>query len=81
MARRNRISDPHATTHAEDDWRNYGACLDVDPELFFSESEDGRAQAIRICRELCPVRVECHTFAEVNDLRYGVWGGEYRKGW
>lgn len=61
-----------------DDWRQDAACARVDPELFFPECADGYRErtnaALRICREVCPVRARC--LAESLLAReHGIWGG------
>ena len=62
-------------------WRSQAACTGS-PGLFFGpdgetadERRDRAAQARRICA-CCPVRIECHSFAQVRNLQWGVWGGE-----
>ena len=60
------------------DWRNYAACRDVDPDLFFPLGTVGASvaqieQAKQICRT-CPVSRPClHWALENGDA--GVWGG------
>lgn len=59
-------------------WRTRAACLDhPDSDLWYPEtSEYTRAkEARRICRQECPVRVECLADALENDERYGIRGG------
>jgi WhiB family transcriptional regulator, redox-sensing transcriptional regulator len=65
--------------YAEADWRSRGACLSVDPELFFPLSSVGPAagqlsQAKSVCAR-CPVRSECLDFAIATRQVHGVWGG------
>lgn len=65
--------------YAEADWRSRGACLSVDPELFFPLSSVGPAagqlsQAKVVCAR-CPVRAECLDFALATRQVHGVWGG------
>ena len=61
------------------DWRRLAACRDVDPELFFPDS-DGResiranARARRVCQD-CPVMLRCRQWALDNRITYGMWGG------
>ncbi|HZT67812.1 MAG TPA: WhiB family transcriptional regulator [Acidimicrobiales bacterium] len=57
-----------------DEWRQRGACLGVDPSVFFPERGEATLQAQIICAE-CPVRVECLTWSIVTRERQGVWGG------
>jgi WhiB family transcriptional regulator, redox-sensing transcriptional regulator len=60
------------------DWRNYAACRDVDPDLFFPLGTSGASllqidDAKQICRT-CPVCGPCLRWAlESGDA--GVWGG------
>jgi WhiB family transcriptional regulator, redox-sensing transcriptional regulator len=65
--------------YAEADWRSRGACLSVDPELFFPLSSVGPAarqlnKAKSVCTQ-CPVRAECLDFALATRQVHGVWGG------
>ena len=68
------------------DWRNYAACRDVDPDLFFPLGTAGVSlpqveQARRVCRK-CPVSKTCLRWALDNGAA-GVWGGtteEERRG-
>jgi WhiB family redox-sensing transcriptional regulator len=63
---------------ADPDWRNYAACLSVDPDLFFPLGTSGASllqidEAKQICRT-CPVCGPCLRWAlESGDA--GVWGG------
>ena len=64
---------------AEDmDWRDYAACRDLDPDLFFPVGTSGASliqidQAKQICRT-CPVCGPCLRWAlDTGDA--GVWGG------
>jgi WhiB family redox-sensing transcriptional regulator len=59
-------------------WQERAACRDVDPDLFFPVSTDGRslaqaAEAQAVC-SLCPVDRECLDFA-LRRRESGVWGG------
>jgi WhiB family transcriptional regulator, redox-sensing transcriptional regulator len=59
-------------------WRDAGACLHADPDLFFPVSVTGPsrrevAQAKAFCAQ-CPVRRQCLEFAQDNGV-YGIWGG------
>jgi WhiB family redox-sensing transcriptional regulator len=60
------------------DWREHGACLSADPDLFFPISSRGVStaqitQAKSICAA-CPVRESCLTFA-LDSQQHGIWGG------
>jgi WhiB family redox-sensing transcriptional regulator len=61
------------------DWRNYAACRDVDPELFFPIGNTGPAliqieDAKQVCQR-CQVREECLRWALDSGQDSGVWGG------
>lgn len=63
------------------DWQLYGACRDMDTELFFHpDAERGHARqrrverAKQVCRQ-CPVLVECRHHALTAGEPFGVWGG------
>ena len=60
------------------DWRNYAACRDVDPDLFFPLGTSGASllqieDAKQICRT-CPVSAPCLRWA-LDSGDAGVWGG------
>lgn len=60
-------------------WREAGACVDLDTNLFFPIGLTGHAidqtnVAKTICGE-CPVRGQCLEFALRTHQDYGVWGG------
>jgi WhiB family redox-sensing transcriptional regulator len=63
---------------ADTDWRNYAACRDVDPDLFFPLGTSGSSllqieEARQICRT-CPVSAPCLEWA-LDSGHAGVWGG------
>lgn len=56
-------------------WWDRGACVGVDPALFFPARGESTTEAKRICRA-CPVREECLDHALTPPLeRFGIWGG------
>jgi WhiB family transcriptional regulator, redox-sensing transcriptional regulator len=60
-------------------WRAMGACLSVNPDLFFPISAGGVAikqvaRARQICAG-CRVRQECFDFAMRTAETDGIWGG------
>jgi WhiB family redox-sensing transcriptional regulator len=60
-------------------WRNYAACLDEDPELFFPIGNTGPAlrqieRAKPVCRR-CDVVKTCLKWAMDSRQDAGVWGG------
>ncbi|HEY9497267.1 MAG TPA: WhiB family transcriptional regulator [Intrasporangium sp.] len=81
-ARRTFNLAPTPATDRADDWRDDAACLDVDPELFFTggypsawgKHPEDAARAKAICAD-CPVVAECLTHAyEVGD-GHSIRGG------
>jgi WhiB family redox-sensing transcriptional regulator len=58
-------------------WMEQGACAShADSDLWFPDGDRQReAQAVTICRNQCPVRVECLSHALDNCIESGVWGG------
>lgn len=55
-------------------WREFAACKDADPDLFFPSQGQNGARAKAVCAE-CPVAAECLQWALVNNETIGVWGG------
>ena len=63
----------------DDDWRDYAACRDTNPDLFFPVGTTGPAieqieQAKAVCNE-CPSQAPCLEFALMSNQDSGVWGG------
>ena len=63
----------------QDDWRDYSACRDTDPDLFFPVGTTGPAieqieTAKAVCRA-CDVQGACLEFALVTNQDSGIWGG------
>jgi WhiB family redox-sensing transcriptional regulator len=56
-------------------WRARAACGDADPELFFPDRTGTDISAAVATCAGCPVRVECHEFAEATKQVHGVWAG------
>jgi WhiB family transcriptional regulator, redox-sensing transcriptional regulator len=61
------------------DWRDQGACLRADPELFFPVGNAGQSllqldQAKRVCAR-CTVATACLEWAMASGQEAGVWGG------
>lgn len=50
-------------------------CHQADPELFFSETDQGIAEAKALCGS-CPVRNKCLDGALSRQEPCGVWGGQ-----
>lgn len=66
-------------TLASDEWRQYAACRDTNPDLFFPVGTTGPAieqiaAAKAICAE-CPAREECLQYALETNQDSGIWGG------
>src|SRR5579871_927708 len=65
--------------YAATDWREAGACLNADPDLFFPVAVGDAAgqqvsRALRICAD-CPVKQQCLEFAMRTREPAGIWGG------
>lgn len=63
----------------EREWRDFAACRDTDPDLFFPVGTTGAAleqikSSKRICKT-CEVRAECLQYALATNQESGVWGG------
>lgn len=66
-------------TLASDEWRQYAACRDTNPDLFFPVGTTGPAieqiaSAKAICAE-CPAREDCLEYALATNQDSGIWGG------
>lgn len=60
------------------DWKDDGACVGQDTELFFDAYEedlDVREIVDRVCFS-CPVKRDCLAYGGTKK-EYGVWGGLY----
>jgi WhiB family redox-sensing transcriptional regulator len=61
------------------DWRDYAACRDADPELFFPDgdirSARARVQKAKLICRGCPVRATCLRWALASGQEAGIWGG------
>jgi WhiB family redox-sensing transcriptional regulator len=62
-----------------DHWRQYSACRDTDPDLFFPVGTTGPAieqieAAKAVCME-CESRQPCLEFALTTNQDSGIWGG------
>jgi len=64
---------PAATALDLPPYRLDGICDQTDPDAFFPEVGEPSGPARAVCAR-CPVRVECLTWALLNDERHGVWG-------
>jgi WhiB family transcriptional regulator, redox-sensing transcriptional regulator len=66
-------------SNENDDWREYSACRDTDPDLFFPVGTTGPAieqieTAKSVCRH-CEVQRECLEYALATNQDSGIWGG------
>ena len=62
-----------------DNWRQYSACRDTDPDLFFPIGTTGVAleqieSAKAVCR-MCEAQPQCLEFALTTNQDSGIWGG------
>ena len=62
-----------------DEWREFAACRDTDPDLFFPVGTTGPAieqiaNAKAVCAE-CEVAEPCLEFALNTNQDSGIWGG------
>ncbi|MGW0698557.1 WhiB family transcriptional regulator [Streptomyces sp. NPDC002867] len=60
-------------------WREYAACRNEDPDLFFPIGTGApalvQAEAAKQVCARCPVREQCLKWALENNQESGVWGG------
>lgn len=58
-------------------WTRNGACLEVNPDMFFPGKGDHRTarEAREVC-DRCTERIECLAYAMRNREREGIWGGK-----
>jgi len=62
----------------DNDWQMDAACLEVDPDLFFSENWHDVEKAKEFCSSSCPVVAQCLKRALDDDEQHGVWGATSR---
>ena len=55
-------------------WRQRGACVGLDPDVFYPLSDEEAEEAKAICAT-CAVREPCLEFALATREAEGVWGG------
>ena len=55
-------------------WRQRGACVGLDPDVFYPPSDEEAGEAKAICAS-CPVREPCLEYALGNREAEGIWGG------
>lgn len=54
-------------------WRDFAACAETDPEIFFPEKGGSVSDAKKVCRA-CPVRADCLEYALGRNEVFGIWG-------
>lgn len=61
-------------------WKDDGACVGIDSNLFFDTYEENQSIAKSIDKmcQTCPVRKTCFAVG-VSNKEWGVWGGVYLK--
>ncbi len=60
-------------------WRLRGACSGLDPEIFYTVSEDEGADEAKAVCATCVVQQQCLEFALDSRESEGVWGGATEK--
>ncbi len=73
------LTSVDALAATSDDWRDFAACRDTDPDLFFPVGTTGPAieqieNAKAVCAQ-CDVRESCLEFALTTNQDSGIWGG------
>ena len=62
-----------------DNWRQFSACRDTDPDLFFPVGTTGPAleqiAAAKAVCDSCDAKAPCLEFALTTNQDSGVWGG------
>lgn len=65
---------PLKTGVISQDWMDDASCKGLPPEMFMIERGETSDEAKAVCAS-CIVWKECETFAVVNRIEEGVWGG------
>lgn len=55
-------------------WIADAPCSQADPELFFPEAHESRAN-VALAKRVCPVRQECLEWALARGEKFGIYGG------
>ena len=55
-------------------WMAQGACVGVNPDLFFPERGASTKEAKAVCAR-CPVQYRCLAWAVEQRELFGIWGG------
>lgn len=63
-------------TPVDESWKRYGACVGLNPDLFFPGRGETAvvAEAKAVCAG-CEVREQCLAYALANREKHGIWGG------
>lgn len=60
---------------ADEPWRAFAECKDMDTNLFFPVRGERIADEVRQACNSCPVSSECLAWAIESNQHFGVWGG------
>ena len=60
-------------------WRDKASCKDRPGMWDYDAAPEDHEEALRICRDECPVRKQCAAYAKATRPDGGIWGGELRK--
>lgn len=60
------------------EWQKDALCADSGLDFFEIKNKGQARLAQAVCAE-CPVREDCLTFAQKNNIRDGIWGGKTPK--
>jgi WhiB family redox-sensing transcriptional regulator len=66
------VGEPHVVE--ENEWMNWGACVGMDPGIFFTARGESVEPAKEVCGR-CDVQQECLNFALRRREKFGTWGG------
>ena len=57
------------------EWMGHGLCQQVDPDLWFPDTDPWQVQKAKaVCLD-CPVMAECADYAITRYVPHGIWGG------
>lgn len=57
------------------EWMVDGLCQQVDPDLWFPDTDPYQVQKAKAVCMSCPVMSECADYAITRYVPYGIWGG------
>lgn len=61
-----------------EEWMDDAVCAGAPAEVFFPPTSEDKDRAMQYCG-VCAVQSECLTYALVNRIDYGIWGGNTEK--